>query len=136
MTDPLPEAMMSNSQHPLLVTTAIAALAFTSPLLTIVPVTAHHGWSEYNNNKTLSLTGVVKSVTYGNPHATIQLETADKKVWQAILAPPSRMQSRGLPQKNLVVGQSVKLVGYPHRNRANEIRAERITVGDRTVELR
>jgi hypothetical protein len=136
MTDPSPEAMMPNSQHSLLVTAAIATLALTTPFLEIVPVTAHHGWSEYNSEKTLNLTGVVKNVTYGNPHATIQLETADKKVWQAILAPPSRMQSRGLPQKDLVVGQSVKLVGYPHRNRANEIRAERITVGDRTVELR
>jgi hypothetical protein len=30
----------------------------------------------------------------------------------------------------------VKLVGYPHRSNANEMRAAQITVGDRTVELR
>lgn len=46
------------------------------------------------------------------------------------------MQSRGLPQKDLVVGEQVKLVGYPHRSQANEMRAERITIGDRTIELR
>lgn len=96
---------------------------------------AHHGWSEYNRQQTLNVTGEIQQVSYGNPHTTIQLKAGDK-VWRAVLAPPSRMERRGLPQGALKPGQTVKLVGYPHRSDANEMRAERIIVGDRTVELR
>jgi hypothetical protein len=101
-----------------------------------VPVAAHHGWSEYNNRQTLNVTGQIRSVSYDNPHTTIQLQTSDKKVWQVILAPPSRMERRGLSQDSLQVGQTVRLVGYPHRRESNEMRAERIIIGERTVELR
>lgn len=118
-----------------------APIAVTAASLVIfasvgtVPVAAHHGWSEYNNRQTLNLTGQVRSVNYGNPHTTIQLQTSDK-LWLAVLAPPSRLERRGLPKGSLQVGQTVRLVGYPHRKDSDELRAERIIIGDRTVELR
>jgi hypothetical protein len=97
---------------------------------------AHHGWSEYNNEQTLKVSGEIQNISYGNPHTTIEVKTDDNKVWQAILAPPARLQRRGLPQSALQVGQQVRLVGYPHRTDVNEMRAERITIGKQTVELR
>lgn len=97
--------------------------------------TAHHGWSEYDNNQTLNLTGKIQQVSYDNPHVTLQLESADK-VWTAVLAPPSRMQRRGLAPTALKVGETVTLVGYAHRGESNEMRAEQITIGKQTVELR
>ncbi|ARV63099.1 hypothetical protein BZZ01_18425 [Nostocales cyanobacterium HT-58-2] len=97
---------------------------------------AHHGWSEYNNEQTLNLTGEIQNVNYDNPHTTIEVKTDDNKVWQAVLAPPARLQRRGLPEGSLQVGQRVKLVGYPHRTDTNEMRAERIIIGKQTVELR
>ncbi len=51
-------------------------------------VVAHHGWSEYDNNGTLNLTGQIQTVSYQNPHVTIQIETKDGE-WLAVLAPPS-----------------------------------------------
>lgn len=117
-------------------TAALVASTLALPILEVNQVLAHHGWSEYNNKQTFNLTGVIRSINYDNPHVMIQVETSDKKVWQAVLAPPSRMQSRGLAQKDLVVGGQVKLVGYPHRSQTNEMRAERIMIGERTVELR
>lgn len=98
-------------------------------------VDAHHGWSEYNNRQAINLTGKIQKVGYDNPHTTVQLATTDK-VWLAVLAPPSRMQSRGLPQSGLQVGETVRLIGYPHRSESNEMRAERIIVAGKTVELR
>lgn len=97
---------------------------------------AYYGWSEYNNEQMLNLTGEIQNVSYGSPHTTIELKTDDNKVWEAVLAPPSQMQRRGLPQAALQVGLRVKLVGYPHRSDSNEMRAERIVIGKRTVELR
>jgi hypothetical protein len=96
---------------------------------------AHHGWSEYDNSQTLNVSGKIQQVGYDNPHVTIELQTKDK-VWQAVLAPPSRMQSRGLPPDQLQVGETVSLVGYPHRSEKSEMRAEQITAGKKTVPLR
>lgn len=51
-------------------------------------------------------------------------------------APPSRMQRRGLPESALKVGGTVRLVGYPNRSDSREMRAERIVIDRKTVELR
>jgi hypothetical protein len=52
------------------------------------------------------------------------------------LAPPFRMQNRGLPAEALKVGTTVTVVGYPNRTDPAEMRAERIAVENQTVELR
>lgn len=96
---------------------------------------AHHGWSEYDSTKELTLTGKIESAGYEHPHGFVHL-TVDGKKWVAVLAPPSRMENRGLPRADLVPGKTVTVVGYPNRNKPEEMRAERITVDGRTVELR
>ena len=63
------------------------------------------------------------------------LATADK-TWNVVLAPPSRMENRGLPRDALKPGNTVTVVGYPNRSKPDEMRAERITVDGKTVELR
>ena|SRR5437868_8748271 len=106
--------------------------------LLALPALAHHGWSGYDESKTLNLTGVIKEASYSNPHATIRLQVSgqDGKTWLAVLAPPSRMDSRGLSQAMLKVGSTATVVGYPNRQNADELRAERITIDGKTVELR
>jgi Family of unknown function (DUF6152) len=113
----------------------VAALTMTTTI-SIPKADAHHGWSEYNDKQTLNLTGKIRSVGYDSPHTVIELEASDKKVWRAVLAPPSRMQRRGLPESSLKVGATVRLVGYPNRSDRREMRAERIVVNRKTVELR
>ena len=58
------------------------------------------------------------------------------KVWLVVLAPPSRMTSRGLPASKLAVGATATVVGYPNKTDDEEMRAERITIDGATVELR
>ncbi|UFP93916.1 DUF6152 family protein [Gloeobacter morelensis] len=96
---------------------------------------AHHGWSNYNSAETLNVSGKVQSVRYESPHVTIQLQTAEK-VWLAVLAPPARMENRGLPKADLQPGMGVRVEGYAHRSEPDELRAERIVVGEKTIELR
>lgn len=98
-------------------------------------VHAHHGWSEYDSSKALTLTGVIKDSGYEHPHGHAHLETPGK-TWQVILAPPSRMERRGLSRSDLKPGARVTVMGYPSRHKPEEMRAERITVGGKTVELR
>ena len=112
----------------------IRALIFAT-ILAALPVAAHHGWSEYDSTKPLTLTGKILESGYVHPHGHIQLE-APGKTWLVILAPPSRMENRGLATADLKKGGTVTVVGYANREKPEEMRAERITAGGKTVELR
>lgn len=103
--------------------------------LIALPVAAHHGWSEYDSERVLDLTGEIQESGYEHPHGYLKLDTREK-VWIVVLAPPSRMERRGLARAMLKTGAEVRVVGYPNRNKPEEMRAERITVGGKTVELR
>jgi hypothetical protein len=96
---------------------------------------AHHGWNEYDLTQSLKLPGTVQEVMYEHPHGLIKLKTPDK-VWVVVLAPPSRMEARGLPKDMLVAGASVSVEGYPSKLKADEMRAERITVAGKTIDLK
>ena len=96
---------------------------------------AHHGWSEYDSTQTLKLTGTIEASGYEHPHGHIVLKTP-AKTWDAVLAPPSLMENRGLTKDLLKVGAEATVEGYPNRSKPNEMRAERITIGGKTVELR
>jgi len=106
-----------------------------SLLLITTSVLAHHGWSEYDTGNTMQLSGTIETSGYSHPHGFVRLKTADK-TWTVVLAPPSRMENRGLSKDMLAAGSQATVVGYPNRNKPDELRAERITVGDKTTELR
>jgi hypothetical protein len=105
--------------------------------LAVIPLaaSAHHGWSSYDSSKVLTLSGVIKDAGYEHPHGHIRLEVPGK-TWQVTLAPPSRMENRGLPRAMLAPGTKATVVGYPSRTEPDEMRAERITIDGKTVELR
>ena len=109
----------------------VAAFAAALPLGAF----AHHGWSEYDSTTLLSLTGTIEEAGYEHPHGYVKLKTPSK-TWIAVLAPPSRMENRGLPKDALKVGATATVEGYANRNKAEEMRAERITVAGKTTELR
>jgi len=104
-------------------------------VLTATPVLAHHGWAEYDASRPLNLAGTIETSSYTQPHGHVRLKT-DKGSWDVVLAPPSRMESRGLVKSMLEPGQHAVVYGYPHRTKSDEMRAERITIGDKTTELR
>jgi len=96
---------------------------------------AHHGWSEYDTGKPITLKGKVEEFGYEHPHSFVRLVTPEK-TWLGVLAPPSRMATRGLERDSVKAGDEVTLDGYPSRVNPEEMRAERIIVGGKTVELR
>jgi hypothetical protein len=113
---------------------AVLTAVFVLALAGTARVAAHHGWTGYTDKET-TLTGTVESFSYENPHASVELNVDGKK-YHVVLAPPSRMQSRGLQKDMLKVGGKATVAGYVHRSIATEMRAERIVIGDRTTELR
>jgi hypothetical protein len=100
-----------------------------------VGVSAHHGWSGYDAARPITVEGPIETSKFENPHVLITVKVQDK-VWKVVLAPTSRMLSRGAPPELVAVGTTVIAYGYPSKVEKDEMRAERITAGGKTVEMR
>ena len=96
---------------------------------------AHHGWGSYDATKVFTINAPVETLTWADPHTHIMLKYQGN-TWEATLAPLFRMQARGLTREMLKPGTMVTVVGYPSTQKQNEMRAERITVAGKSVELR
>ena len=96
---------------------------------------AHHGWSEYDQTNLVKFSGAVTQSGYEHPHGFITLSLGERTL-TAVLAPPFRMENRGLTPASIAVGAQVVVEGYINRSKPNEIRAERIIVNGKAIELR
>jgi hypothetical protein len=96
---------------------------------------AHHGWGSYDASKVIVLDGPILQSSYEFPHGEVVIEL-DGVRWTATLAPPSRMQTRGLTRDDVAVGKRLRAEGYPSTAHKNEIRAERVRIGNRVIEMR
>jgi hypothetical protein len=84
----------------------------------------------------MTLTGVIRESGYEHPHGHVRLEVEGVRTWLVVLAPPSRMERRGLLASALAAGTKATVMGYPSRTDPVEHRGERISVNGKTVELR
>ena len=110
-------------------------IALAAILVAPAMVLAHHGWSEYDSSKALKLTGKIVESGYEHPHGHLRLETPGK-TWNVVLAPPSRMERRGLDK-----ARSSPAAASPSRvtriaTSPRRCGPERITANGKTVELR
>jgi hypothetical protein len=113
----------------------LIGLCLSGVLLTGGAAFAHHGWGSYDASKKFSLTSAIERVEWQNPHVHVVVNYQGK-AWEAVLAPPFRMSARGLEPDMLKPGTTVTLEGYPSTRVEAELRAERITAGSKTYELR
>ncbi|MDB5458481.1 MAG: putative exported protein [Caulobacteraceae bacterium] len=111
-------------------------LALAALLLAPLPAAAHHGWAGQDNSKVTTLEGKIDAVRYRNPHAEIDLTQAGQK-WTVTLAPIERMETRGITQASLKVGDTVRIAGHRNLDMAKyEVKANEITLGGKTTGLR
>jgi hypothetical protein len=91
------------------------------------PVSAHHGWAEYQDAQ-FEITGtLVTPVSLAGPHATAQVRV-DEDVWDVVLAPSPRTARAGLTEGVIPVGDTVTASGHRHRDAQTlEIKTERLT---------
>jgi hypothetical protein len=111
------------------------ALALLTVAWSASPSWAHHGWSSYDAKQVLKFEAELREVRYRNPHAEVEIDR-DGERWLVILAPISRMEARGLSSNDLQAGRTITIEGYPRSDGTREIRAERIIVDGKSVELR
>jgi hypothetical protein len=107
------------------------ALGFAVPVL---PVMAHHGWA-WTEDGFFELTGIVKAVYVGNPHATLDVDV-EGVVWRVELAPPGPTTAAGFTEESAKPGDEVVAIGNrsvdPNETR---MKAVRITVDGKTYDV-
>lgn len=96
---------------------------------------AHHGWTSYDEKKVIKVRANLIDVRWANPHGSAKVRYQNA-TWDVILAPVSRMETRGLTQEMVGPKKQVVLEGYPRRDGTKEMRIERVTAAGKTVELR
>lgn len=111
------------------------AVATALGLLVAGSAAAHHGWGSYDARNLVTVAGKIATSKYENPHVTLTV-AAKEKSWTVTLAPTSRMINRGALIELVTVGKEITAVGYPSTVEKDEMRAERITVDGKTIEMR
>ena len=89
---------------------------------------AHHSQSGiFDSKKTIEVSGVVKSVSWRNPHGQILLSVKDGKgaetVWDAETASISILRNRGVDGSSIRAGDRVTIAGSPSLRNRPEILA-------------
>ena len=96
---------------------------------------AQHQWSAYELGAAQKLSGVLKQIKFDDTMPTMTLDVDGKPVL-VVLAPAPRMEFRDLTEDMLKPGMTLSAVGYRSKARAGEFRAQSLTVGRQTFDLR
>ena len=100
----------------------------------VVPGLAHHGWS-WTEDGFFELTGVIREVYVGNPHATLDVEV-EGETWRVELAPPTATIRAGFTEDSATPGDEVVAIGNRSREKSEKrMKAVRITVNGRTYDI-
>jgi len=108
---------------------AVAALANSA--------SAHHAFNMYNNTQYTSLKGTVKTFTWQNPHAMMDIEAVmpngQTEMWQVELSAPNIIGRRGWSKNSLKVGDVVPVVIHPMKDGTKYGLMVSVTLADGTV---
>jgi len=99
------------------------------------PVVAHHAiGAEYDESKTVKLTGSVSKVEWTNPHARIYFDVTQpdgtKVTWNVELAARSALVRQGWTANSLKIGETVTVEGLLARSGVSGVNARNVTRAD------
>jgi hypothetical protein len=110
------------------------ALIFSFVLSIAVPLLAHHGASEYDMTKIVSLNATVKQLQFVNPHTllvfTVKDETGKVNEWEGELPSPNLLSRRGWSRSTLKPGDQVTVIGAPAKNGQNGLQVKKLVFPD------
>ena len=113
----------------------LAVIAASIVLVALaIPVFAHHSFSaEFDRNKRVSLTGIITSVKWQNPHVYFYIDVKDKDTNKVTnygieLGSPNGVLGNGLSRDILKVGMVVSLDGSMAKDGSNKLNGSNITV--------
>ena len=90
-------------------------------LLVASPLFAHHSQAVYDEEKLVTITGVVTKFEWINPHVVVHLEVKDDKgntdEWVAFSGSPSmQLREAGWNSEQFKPGETVTIKGFPQKD--------------------
>jgi hypothetical protein len=92
-------------------------------MVAAIPGFAHHGFTMFDMEKNVTLTGTVEAYDWFNPHSHITVkvgpDSADKSIvgtWDVEGAAPSIMARQGWNKSTYKVGDPITIVVHPLKN--------------------
>jgi hypothetical protein len=115
--------------------TSIVKCGIASALLVLPFVAcAHHSNAEYDRNTVLELEGEIVEVVWRNPHVGLTINTAGEggaeALWKMEAADLIGTVRRGVPAGTFVVGQRVKVAGFPSTRREGRLLVSNVLLPD------
>ena len=111
-------------------TARLVALSIGLALLADSALAHHSQAGIFDSTKTIEVTGVIKSVSWRNPHGQILLTVKDDKgretVWDAETASVSILRNRAADGSSIRVGDRVTIAGAPSTRNRPEILARSV----------
>jgi len=124
--------VLDNGEEPMRSTRYVLLLA-AGILAGARPTLAHHALAtEYDLNRSITVTGTVTRIEWGNPHVRLYLSTtgsgaADVMHWELEMASPNLLYLSGLKIDSLRQGDQVTVSAHPARNGSNLGYAQKIS---------
>ena len=113
------------------ITRAALTISF---LLISIPLWAHHGASEYDMTKIVSLRGTVTELLFVNPHTlltfTVKDDAGKTSEWQGELPSPNLLSRRGWSRSTLKPGDQVTIIGAPAKNGEKGMQVKKLVFPD------
>jgi len=102
--------------------------------LIAIPLLAHHGASEYDMTKIVTLNGTVKELQFVNPHTLLVFSVKDDSgkatEWQGELPSPNLLSRRGWSRSTLKPGDLVTVIGAPAKNGEKGMQVKKLVFPD------
>lgn len=103
----------------------------------VAPVLAHHSFAVFfDEQRTVSISGVVQEFQFRNPHGLIRLTVrgadGSEQSWKAETNSPSILERRGWKRDTLKAGDAITVDGWPARDGSNYLRMRSVRRADGT----
>ena len=103
-------------------------------LLVSIPLLAHHGASEYDMTKIVTLTATVKELQFVNPHTLLVFTAKDDSgkaiEWEGELPSPNLLSRRGWSRSSLKPGDQVTVIGALAKNGEKGLQVKKLVFPD------
>jgi len=115
--------------------TRFAVLTACVLLIPSIAAFAHHAFqAEYDANKPVKVTGVVKKVEWTNPHIWFYVDVKDESgkvtTWGFSGGPPGMLLRRGITKEILKPGDVIKVEGFRAKDGSNNASGGNVTFAD------
>ena len=93
-----------------------AAIGIAAALAAAGGAAAHHSFAMFDQNRQVTVNGVVRDFQWTNPHAFIEIEDAQQTRWSIELNSPNNLIRQGWTRTAMKPGDKVTVVMNPLRN--------------------